>query len=174
MKFAADRFKHDASKYKLTGKHQTVECAKCHKTETAAFPAGRGTTTRFTGVDTTCKSCHADVHLGQVTLKCETCHTTDKFKVAKYKHLRALPDFFTGSHNRAKCDACHKTETAVFPAGRGSAVRFKVETKCVSCHKDVHNGTLGPDCGSCHKPSPLPSAHLAAVRPVLSRSGVGL
>jgi hypothetical protein len=53
-------------------------------------------------------------------------------------------------------------------------VQFKVGTRCVSCHTDVHNGTLGDDCGACHKPEPLPSAHLAAARLGLARLGVRL
>jgi hypothetical protein len=174
VKFTADRFTHDRSRYKLAGKHQTVDCAKCHKSETAMFPAGRGTTTRYTGLETACRTCHADVHLGQVSVKCETCHSSDSFKLTKYEHSRSLSDFFVGSHKRAKCETCHKTVTGTFPAGRGSAVQFKVGAKCVSCHKDVHNGTLGDDCGACHRPEPLPSAHLADARPRLARSGVGI
>jgi hypothetical protein len=174
VKFSADRFAHDKSRFTLAGKHAKVECVKCHKSETAAFPSGRGTATRLTGIETTCKSCHADVHLGQVSLTCETCHSSDGFKVAKYEHSRSLSGFFVGRHKQPKCETCHKTVTGKFPAGRGTAVQFKVGTRCVSCHKDVHNGTLGDDCGACHKPEPLPSAHLADARPRLARSGVGL
>jgi len=162
VKFAADTFTHDRSRFALTGKHQSVDCAQCHKRETGTFPAGPGTAVRLSGMDLSCRSCHADVHLGQVSLTCETCHTTDKFKLTKYTHQHPPADFFTGSHLRARCDACHKTVTAQFPAGRGTAVQFKVDAKCVSCHEDPHKGSLGQDCGSCHKPAPLPAAHVSA------------
>jgi Cytochrome c7 and related cytochrome c len=173
VKFKADRFTHDKSRFKLAGKHALVACAKCHKTETAAFPAGRATTTRYTGMETTCKTCHADVHLGQVSLSCETCHSNDSFKIAKYTHKRGPAGFFVGSHVRAKCESCHKPVTGMFPAGRGTTVQFAVSAACMTCHKDVHNGTLGKDCGACHRPSPLPSAHVAGVKMVRARSGVG-
>jgi hypothetical protein len=173
-KFGADRFAHDRSKFRLAGKHQGVECDKCHKRETAAFPAGRGTALRLTGLAMECRACHADVHLGQVSTTCDTCHSVDTFKLMRYEHRKAPADFFVGSHKRAKCDACHKTVTGAFPAGHGTAVRFAVETTCVACHTDVHHGTLGGDCRACHKPEPLPAAHLVvrAARPEWARSGV--
>lgn len=29
---------------------------------------------------------------------------------------------------------CHKKETGTFPAGAGTAIRFRVGTTCVACH----------------------------------------
>jgi hypothetical protein len=137
------------------GGHQKAKCGACHKSVTGAFPAGPGTAVRLSGLATTCQSCHADVHLGQVGTSCETCHTVDAFRVLKYQHRRPPPDFFVGSHLRARCDACHKPVTAQFPAGRGTAVQFTLETRCVACHVDVHHGALGEDCQRCHRPAPL-------------------
>lgn len=153
VKFAPDRFTHDKSQFPLAGKHRGVACAACHKTE--PLPSGPGTAVRLTGIGTTCASCHADVHLGQVSPRCETCHSVETFKTAKYEHSRALSSLFVGSHKRATCQACHKTITGVFPSGRGTAVQFKVGTQCTSCHVDVHRGALGTDCGRCHKPGLL-------------------
>jgi hypothetical protein len=152
-KFAVAAFAHDTTSFALTGRHDTVACALCHKTETGAFPAGRGTAIRFTPVATECRACHMDVHLGQVADRCETCHTTQTFHVAGYRHQnRSLAQFFSGKHATASCVACHKTATAQFPAGRGTAVRFQADTRCVACHTDVHRGSLGANCISCHKP----------------------
>jgi hypothetical protein len=163
VKFAADRYGHDRSAFKLTGKHAATACAACHKSETAAFPSGRGTAVRLKGMAATCQSCHQDVHLGQVSTACETCHTTQSFAVKKYDHRKSPRDFFVGRHVTA-CAACHKTQTRQFPAGRGTAVEFAISSQCVACHTDVHRGTLGTDCRACHKPEPLAPAHLA--RPV--------
>jgi hypothetical protein len=143
----------------FAGGHQKPKCAACHKSVTGPFPSGEGTAVRLTGLATTCQSCHADVHLGQVGAACETCHTVEAFRVTKYQHRRPPPDFFVGRHLRARCDACHKPVTAEFPSGRGTAVKFTLETRCVACHVDVHRGAMGQDCQQCHRPAPLRASH---------------
>jgi hypothetical protein len=155
VKFAPDRFSHTRSGFALTGKHAPLACAACHKTETTAFPSGRGTAVRLKGMAGTCQSCHADTHLGQVGTTCETCHSTTSFKVSKYQHRKPARDFFTGRHLTTACATCHKTQTRKFPAGHGTAVEFAISNKCVACHTDVHRGTLGENCIACHKPEPL-------------------
>lgn len=47
---------------------------------------------------------------------------------------RGMEDFFRGSHGNLPCRSCHKIETGQFPAGQGTAVRFKVGRTCRSCH----------------------------------------
>lgn len=173
VKFSPDRFSHDATPFPLTGAHGALACAKCHKTETAAFPAGRGTATRLAGLATTCQSCHADPHLGQVGQTCEACHTTRNFDVSHYTHRQPPRDFFVGRHLAAKCTDCHQKVTGDFPAGHGTAVRFRIATACVSCHADPHRGALGTDCGRCHTPEPLDAAH-RGVAPPASRAPVAV
>jgi len=143
----------------FAGRHQKVTCDSCHKRVTSTFPSGTGTAVQLAGLPTTCQSCHADVHLGQVGTACETCHTVDAFQVAKYEHRQPPADFFVGRHLRARCDACHKRVTAQFPSGSGAAVQFTLSPRCVACHVDVHRGQMGDDCGQCHRPTPLPPAH---------------
>jgi cytochrome c7-like protein len=152
--FAVSGFAHDTrTAFPLAGRHATVTCAACHKVETARFPAGKGTARRLTGVPAECRACHADVHLGQLGVRCETCHQPTSFTLEAYRHQNATPAaFFAGRHVRATCEACHKPVTARFPSGEGTAVQFSVDRSCVSCHRDVHRGALGPDCARCHKP----------------------
>ena len=132
-KFAAPRFSHDQASFRLTGKHGAIPCAKCHKVETSAFPAGAGTTRRFKPVAAECRTCHEDRHLGQLDNKCDTCHTAESFKVDKYEH-KDLQPLFRGFHQRLPCVSCHKQETGQFPAGSGTAIRFKIAKACASCH----------------------------------------
>jgi hypothetical protein len=151
--FAPAGFVHDRSAFALTGKHQGVACARCHKKETGTFPSGPGTAVRLKGVSATCRSCHDDRHLGQLGAKCETCHTPASFKLASYTHT-AKPGFFVAKHAAAKCEACHKEQAGVFPAGRGKAVRYTGSgTRCAACHADQHRGALGTDCATCHAPN---------------------
>ncbi|MGE0043846.1 MAG: cytochrome c3 family protein [Vicinamibacterales bacterium] len=159
-KFAVVGFSHDRSAFPLTGKHADVACEKCHAVESGTFPLGEGTARRLRPVRAACAACHEDPHLGQLDARCETCHSTTTFKLPGYTH-RGLDDFFTGAHKRAKCEACHERAVDDFPAGRGTAVRFKTGTTCVNCHEDPHQGALGTDCGACHQPQ-LAAAHRPA------------
>lgn len=133
-KFAPVKFSHDTSHFPLTGKHQVTECAKCHHTETRAFPSRTGTAVAFAGTSMECRSCHKDPHLGQVEPRCETCHQTSSFAVATFTH-QGMDDFFRGVHGKYACPACHKSETGAFPAGQGTAKRFLVGRTCSACHR---------------------------------------
>lgn len=165
----ASTFSHARTKFALGGKHAQVPCQKCHAPQTAAFPTGAGTAVRYTGIATTCVTCHADVHLGQVGATCETCHSDQTFKLTTYAHRNpAQRGLFVGAHVRAACSACHVASTGAFPAGRGTAVRYAVSTECTTCHRDVHNGSLGPRCADCHKPDVV-----AALGPLAMSSVAG-
>jgi hypothetical protein len=155
-KFAVTGFTHATTKFPLTGKHAPVLCEKCHKVETGTFPAGAGTARRFTGLATSCATCHQDPHRGQLDRTCTTCHTVETFALPKYVHKNAksMRDFFTGRHVTT-CAQCHKPLAGDGP-GAKPASNYKVTTSCISCHVDVHRGALGPDCAACHKPQGMP------------------
>jgi hypothetical protein len=151
-KFQVAQFDHARSTFVLTGAHAAVECAKCHKKETGAFPAGSGTATRFKGLAKDCTICHRDPHLGQLGSRCDTCHTPASFKIPRYTHITKAT-LFVGRHATLDCAACHKEEEGQFPAGRGAAVRYKLgATTCATCHADPHRGALGAGCAQCHTP----------------------
>jgi hypothetical protein len=151
-RFALTGFNHARTSFGLTGKHDRLECATCHKVETAQFPAGHGEARRLSGLATTCVSCHADVHRGELAPACERCHTTDHFTIATYTHqnARGLRGFFTGAHAAASCAACHKPASVIVATGR-ILPSFRTSTTCTSCHTDVHRGALGNRCETCHR-----------------------
>ena len=132
-KFAAPAFHHDSTAFALTGKHLTIECVACHKPETRAFPAGRGTAVAYKPTASACTACHKDPHLGQFKAGCESCHTASAFKLPDFRHT-GMDDFFGGFHGRYGCASCHKSETRAYPAGRGAAVRYIVGRTCGDCH----------------------------------------
>jgi hypothetical protein len=150
-KFAPAGFSHARAAFKLTGRHETVECRRCHKVETGAFPAGSGTAVRLKGVPTACASCHQDQHLEQLGRACESCHTTASFKVPAFTHANQKT-FLVGKHAAQPCSACHKPVEAAYPGGRGTAVRYTGIAACSSCHRDTHAGAMGPSCEGCHTP----------------------
>lgn len=153
-KFAVAGFAHSATSFALTGRHETIECALCHKRETAVFPSGRGSAVRLNGMARECRACHTDVHQGQVDSTCESCHKTTSFKVPQYRHRDPkLSGFFVGRHASATCESCHTPAQSRAPRTMPvAALQFKVGSQCVACHKDVHRGSLGPNCGNCHRP----------------------
>ncbi len=149
-KFTVPAFDHGTTRFALLGKHGPAKCDTCHKVETAGFPSGHGSARRFTGVSTTCVSCHEDPHGGQLDRECQTCHSASTFRLPGYQHIRAkaLKAFFSGRHLVA-CADCHKPAPGAAPK---TGIRFAIATTCTGCHIDIHRGALGPVCESCHKP----------------------
>ncbi len=162
-------FDHSATRFPLTGAHQSVACAQCH-------------TTGYAGTPTTCYSCHqqtfADVRdPNHVTdafeHDCLKCHTTVAWTTTIFDHN--LTQFaLTGAHVSVTCNTCHKTG---FDA---------TASACYACHQTEFAGTTAPnhvasgfptECQVCHTttawtPSgfdhsrtsfPLTGAHQAAV-----------
>jgi hypothetical protein len=135
QKWKTIHFDHDKdTKYPLRGKHPKVECDLCH-------------TGKLYGVKlaTTCLSCHKDddVHKNQLGGRCEQCHDeTDWHKKVTFNHdVSRLP--LIGRHAIVPCEECHASQSFK-----------KTSLVCGECHKDtVHEGRLGPNCGSCHNPN---------------------
>jgi hypothetical protein len=186
-RFKAQKFDHARSAFALTGKHATIECVTCHKSEVGSFPSGEGSAVRFKGMQETCQSCHRDIHLGQLGDRCESCHGTQTFKLSTYSHGENR-DFFGGDHSGVTCSECHRPVEAEYPAGHGTAIQFSnLDRTCATCHDDAHKGTLGLDCASCHSVFapfknasrafhkdtllPLEGRHLAAKTAIAPRRG---
>jgi len=92
------RFDHNATAFKLTGKHQDVACAKCHINQ------------KFKGTAQSCVSCHADppVHKGRFGENCATCHTTTTWKGATFEHNAFPLNHGGGRQKNLDCTVCHK------------------------------------------------------------------
>ena len=167
--FQVSAFTHATQRAFFDGQHATLRCAQCHTTVygapapvSAARPVAAAARTipgtppvirvGFSRATDTCVSCHTDVHIGQVSARCDTCHTveTAKFAVTNFSHARTkFP--LTGKHAPLKCEACHVVATQTFPGGPGTARRLTgIGTECASCHKDPHANDLGAECQSCH------------------------
>lgn len=146
------KISHDRTSFPLRGRHARVECTACHR-RAAAEGRGGARLASFKNTSPTCAGCHRDTHLGQVGKQCERCHNETSFAIGNYRHTALTTSVFSaGRHGRARCGACHKRTTDTFPLGRGTAIRFAIDSRCTACHKDVHRGSLGPNCLRCHKP----------------------
>lgn len=141
----AARFNHDNAKFRLAGRHRSVECIKCHKITVT----GNEKFQQFTGIQyTNCASCHKDPHNNQFGQNCRQCHSEESFKVIqgdqKFDHNKTHYKL-EGKHMIVNCKACHKTKFT-------DPLRF---ANCNDCHSDYHNGQfmkdgIAPDCSKCH------------------------
>ncbi len=141
-----DNFDHNRTDFALKGKHEAVDCKKCHVSEHMTDPLPHNT----------CAECHKDFHEGQFAglvtppPDCATCHTVDAFTESSYTLEQHNKSKFPleGAHVATPCFACHLKET--------KWVFRKIGERCVDCHKDVHNGQIDAKwypnnaCDKCH------------------------
>jgi hypothetical protein len=149
---------HRATAYPLTGKHQGLACAKCHR------PAALDTNyhTRFQA----CLDCHRDVHTGQFAgapraNRCESCHTVNGFRPSTFSIRDHQSSHFAlqGAHAAVTCQDCHQKNR------HADDWQFRFDKlACVGCHPDPHRGefpevmtasrgTAQDVCESCHGPT---------------------
>ena len=125
-------YDHAKTSFPLQGEHADVPCVQCHFGN------------RYKGTPLQCVACHApdDVHLGERGPLCADCHTTVKWKTAKFDHLKETGFALEGVHARIDCKDCHRSDRLEDP----------LPNDCFGCHlgEDSHAGRLGKDCGTCH------------------------
>jgi len=141
----ATKFNHNNSKFKLAGKHKSVDCLKCHKVEIIEGKKFQ----EFRGLQfANCTSCHTDPHKNQFGQNCRQCHSEESFQVVKgvsnFDHNKT--NFkLEEKHLTVACKSCHKNKLT-------DPLKF---ANCTDCHTDYHksqfvkNG-IAPDCSQCH------------------------
>ncbi len=141
----AFKFSHDNAKFQLTGKHQSVECTKCHKVTVRNGKKFQ----EFTGIRfQNCTDCHTDPHKDKFGQNCAGCHTGESFHAVKmisnFDH--STTDFpLVDKHANLTCKACHKN----------SITDPIKHARCTDCHADYHKQQftvkgVSPDCSKCH------------------------
>jgi hypothetical protein len=130
------RFDHERETgFALKGQHARAQCQSCHRT-------GRFEDKLL--VD--CVGCHAavDSHRGRMGAKCESCHEAEKWQSTIFDHERDAKFARIGAHAHLACESCHTVAVSV----------AKPPRECSACHRavDVHAGTAGRNCDSCHGP----------------------
>ncbi|HEX7613779.1 MAG TPA: cytochrome c3 family protein, partial [Thermoanaerobaculia bacterium] len=110
-----------------------VKCLECHKPVAERIKAKKGVHRDVTGTE--CAGCHVE-HAG---LDGDLRH----FEPKGFDHKREAGYALDGLHAPLDCKACHKARTYLGLSA----------SSCASCHKDVHNGTLGATCQTCHTTS---------------------
>ncbi len=134
---------HRSTGFPLTGKHQGVECARCHTPAAAA--------TNYHPKFQACMDCHRDPHGGQfarlpLANRCEECHTVDTFRPSTFTLARHQATRFPlgGAHAAVACLDCHRDR-----AQNGRQFHF-ANVRCQACHDDPHRDTAAGLCENCH------------------------
>jgi hypothetical protein len=148
IRFDEDNFDHLLTGYALEGKHETVDCRKCHISENINDRDLKKRADTYLGLDEKCLSCHDDYHQNTLSSTCLDCHDMQGFKPApKFDHDDA--DYqLRGEHQNVDCVECHKVTTKNGKEFQEFAnIPFN---DCVSCHEDPHNGQILGKCTQCH------------------------
>ncbi len=151
-----ERFDHGSTGWPLDEKHARTSCEKCHTAERRVMPiaalAPKGATAQWTGLETTCASCHTDVHERSLGRDCQSCHTAAGWAPAtRFDHARTNYPL-TGKHGDVSCAKCHATPTRRAGDALTPVAQFKPlpHADCVSCHRDPHAARLRGSCANCH------------------------
>ncbi len=140
-----------------------LECLKCH---------GAGERS----LDDRCLACHKEIaaliearrglHGLEARSECSSCHPEHggrDFELIVFREGK--PQAFDhsrtgwplqGKHAAADCRKCHRAEhqkgavAALLKRRDPGRSWLGLERPCASCHEDVHRGSLGPTCETCH------------------------
>lgn len=141
----ATYFDHSNTEFPLNGRHQAVDCKSCHHTMNDS-PFKLFQVTAFNN----CIDCHQIVHESDHTLRCTDCHNEQSFQSinsSSYNHNQ-VGFLLDDAHNPLECSSCH--DLAVNPSSLFLGLETIENANCIACHEDVHEGTFGSDCASCH------------------------
>jgi hypothetical protein len=164
---------HPRTDYPLTGKHEGVRCAGCHKPE---LP--RDTRYRKLAFQR-CTDCHQDQHRGEFAKadrgECKPCHATSGFYPTLFGVVAHTATAFplVGKHTASPCLSCHK-------AARPRFDLHVPKQACADCHENPHGDQFAKEmaqggCAHCHQPNgwslpkidhsiwPLTGAHATAL-----------
>ncbi len=138
-------FNHSATRFPLTGKHNTVACATCHVNN------------QFATLSTNCVDCHLKDMQGTTNPShvaagfpqdCSLCHSTVDWNGAKFDHTTQTKFPLNGAHASVSCATCHVNNQFA-----------TLSTACMGCHTKDWQATNDPnhaaagfpqDCQLCH------------------------
>ncbi len=159
VRFDTASFRHSSVGFELVETHQSLDCTDCHQpelivaTDVRSFKAEHGALGKtLLGLGMACTDCHAvdDPHDGQFSARtCTECHGQTIWTELRGFDHRRTRFALTGRHRQLSCGSCHPTTLSApnTQVTRYTNMRF---SRCSSCHDDVHSGSMGSDCTTCH------------------------
>jgi len=119
-----------------------AKCLDCHKEILTLRNSNRGLHSQPNVRQKTCVSCHSDHHGRNFQMV--------RFDQKNFQHEQAGYRL-EGAHRKLDCKECHKAgliRNKTLAARRNTWLGL--ETSCLSCHQDTHQGTLKGNCLDCH------------------------
>ncbi|MFZ5948771.1 MAG: cytochrome c3 family protein [Stygiobacter sp.] len=128
--------------HKIGNTIQKDECLACHKELKDLIIQNRGYHSSIEVKNQNCIKCHSE-HNG-VDFK------LINFKTSSFNH--DLTGFkLLNSHLKVDCKDCHKKDFIKdFKLKNKKLTYLGLNSNCITCHQDIHQGTLGDKCESCH------------------------
>ncbi len=134
----------NCTKCHVLGKQvQESKCLSCHDEINRLISSGKGYHASPEVKGKECQSCHSEHHGRDFRII--------NFYPDKFNHSESGFKL-EGKHSEIKCGECHQAKFVVNKKLflRRQNTFLGLSTDCVSCHEDVHRGTLGRNCASCH------------------------
>lgn len=145
----------------LTNAHANLEgmsnCTKCHEIGKKVLSSK-------------CLDCHTEIkqfinanrgyhaYPEVKNRECASCHNEHHGR--NFRIVNFNPDGFdhnktgfklTGAHYKKECKDCHQSKfISDGKLKKRNKTHLGLDQKCVSCHEDYHQNTLGKDCANCH------------------------
>lgn len=126
----------------LGDKVSDQKCLDCHDEIARLINADRGYHATKTVKDQPCYKCHNDHHGRNFQII--------RFDADTFNHqLAGYP--LEGAHSLLECQKCHTAKyIADADLKQKKQTWLGLETRCMSCHEDYHQGTLAASCLDCH------------------------
>lgn len=126
----------------IGSKVSNSKCLECHDEISALVSNNKGYHAHRTVKSKDCFDCHSEHHGRKFDMV--------RFETNNFNH--DLTGYsLEGAHAKADCKECHMPENIANREIRQREDTFLgLDTACLSCHDDFHQGTLSNDCTQCH------------------------
>lgn len=135
-----------------------ASCLACHGEIEVQLSARRGLHGLMSGdLAENCPKCHSEHHGNEFRMINRRSFVLAGIADPERFDHAGLDFDLAGVHVSLACEKCHRFANAdVVPNGQK---RFLgLDQRCTTCHKDVHHGTFGETCASCHgQEQPFPA-----------------
>jgi thioredoxin reductase/ferredoxin len=129
--------------HEVGAKISETRCLDCHAVLQERVDAGRGFHSSSEVVVKRCEDCHSEHHGRNFELI--------RFDTTAFDHKKLAGWPIEGAHAAIDCRACHKpdfiTDDRLSPR---PGTFLGLQTECLACHDDEHEGTLPSTCLDCH------------------------
>ena len=128
--------------HELGAQVSDTKCLDCHTEIKSLIRQDRGLHANPQVERQNCFQCHSEHHGRNFDMV--------RFNTNSFDHNRTGYTL-EGAHKSVDCKSCHSPENIRDPQIRNRKDTYLgLDTQCISCHDDYHQGTLSTNCLDCH------------------------